>query len=134
MSASAVKVSSDKQTLILAGEPVPPSRGSGEGSFGNRSDLSVRMQRVTVLVMQGDYATAPLAADLSPARGLAGPSERLLLPPVAAVEQSAVLAQSLSLVPYTSSNRALSAGAAEYARTQNLPDGGARRQLIDTYA
>jgi hypothetical protein len=132
MSASAVKVSSDKQTLILAGEPVPPSRGSGEGSFGNRSDLSVRMQRVTVLVMQGDYATAPLAADLSPARGLAGPSERLLLPPVAAVEQSAVLAQ--SLVPYTSSNRALSAGAAEYARTQNLPDGGARRQLIDTYA
>jgi len=40
-----------------------------------------------------------------------------------------------SLVPYPSPTRAVSAaGAAEYARTQNLSGDRTRSQLIDTYA
>jgi hypothetical protein len=105
MSAFAVKVSSDKQTLILAGEAVPPRVGMS-GALVKSSDPGVTLPRVTVLVLQGDYAV-PSSMPAVPAR---------------------------SLVPYLSPSRALSAGAALYARTQNLPEDGGRSQIIDTYA
>jgi hypothetical protein len=131
MSAFAVKVSSDKQTLILAGEAAPPARPNW-GAGASRSAMGVQLQRVTVLVVQGDYAATTLPADSSPAKFLVAPSERVLLPPAIAVDAPAVPAP--FVMPYPSSNRALSAGAAQYARTQNLSDDRRRSQFIDTYA
>jgi hypothetical protein len=130
MSAFAVKVSSDKQTLILAGEAIPPPRANVDrGASG--SEMRVQLQRVTMLFVQGDYAATTLATNSGGAKFLAAASGRVLLPS-AAVDQ-AVPAQ--SLVPYPSPQRALPAGgAAEYARTQNLSGDRTRSQLIDTYA
>ena len=130
MSAFAVKVSSDKQTLILAGEAIPPPRANTDrGASG--SEMRVQLQRVTMLFVQGDYAATPLATDSGGAKFLAAASGRALLPS-AAVDQ-AMPAQ--SLVPYPSPQRALPAGgAAEYVRTQNLSGDRTRSQLIDTYA
>jgi hypothetical protein len=130
MSAFAVKVSSDKQTLILAGEAIPPPRANADrGASG--SEMRVQLQRVTMLFVQGDYAATPLATDSGPAKFLAAASGRVL-PPSAAVNQ-AMPAQ--SLVPYPSPQRALPAGgAAEYVRTQNLSGERTRSRLIDTYA
>ena len=98
----------------------------------SRSEMGVQLQRVTMLLVQGDYAATPLAANSVAAKFLGSPRERVLLPAVAAVD--APTAPTQSLVPYASSNRALSAGAAEYARTQTLSGGPARNRLIDTYA
>jgi hypothetical protein len=131
MSAFAVKVSSDKQTLILAGEAFPPPRINADGTGAGRSEMGVQLQRVTMLLVQGDYATT-LAANSAAAKFLGSPRERVLLPAVAAVD--ALAAPTRSLVPYASSTRALSAGAAEYARTQTLSSGRTRSRLIDTYA
>jgi hypothetical protein len=122
-------VSSDKQTLILAGEAIPPPRVAA-----GRSETGSQLQRVTMLVVRGEYATA-LAADSSSAKFSAtadSESDLDLLPSVAAIDGPALPAQ--FLVPYPSSNRALSAGAAEYARTQDLSGGRTRSRLIDTYA
>ena len=130
MSAFAVKVSSDKQTLILAGEAIPPPRANADRGVGG-SEMRVQLQRVTMLFVQGDYAATTVAIDSAGAKFLAAASGRVLLPS-AAVDQ-AVPAQ--SLVPYPSPQRALPAGgAAEYLRTQNLSADRARSQLIDTYA
>jgi hypothetical protein len=130
MSAFAVKVSSDKQTLILAGEAIPPPRANADrGASG--SEMRVQLQRVTMLLVQGDYAATSFATDSGPAKFLAAANGRVLLPS-AAVDQ-ATPAQ--SLVPYLSPQRALPAGgAAEYLRTQNLSGDRTRSQLIDTYA
>ena len=114
MSAFAVKVSSDKQTLILAGEPLPPQRGNARRAATSGSELGLQLQRVTMLLVQRDYAATTLAADSG-----------------APIDTPAVPSQ--SLVTY-SPNRALSAGAAEYARMQKLSGDRPRRQLIDTYA
>ena len=133
MSAFAVRVSSDKQTLILAGEATPTPLADAGRTYTSRSGMGSQLQRVTMLLVQGEYAASTLAADSSPAKFLAAAdSERLLLPSAAAVDAPAVSAQ--FVVPYPSSSRALSAGAAEYARTQNLSGGGRRSQLIDAYA
>jgi hypothetical protein len=131
MSAFAVKVSSDKQTLILAGEAIPPPRANVDrGASG--SEMRVQLQRVTMLFVQGDYAATPLATDSGGAKFLAAAGSGRVLLPSAAVDQ-AMPAQ--SLVPYPSPQRALPAGgAAEYVRTQNLSGERTRRQLIDTYA
>jgi hypothetical protein len=130
MSAFAVKVSSDKQTLILAGEAGPPARPNWGDVGAYRSAMGVQLQRVTVLVMQGDYAASTLPADSSPAKSLVAPSERVLPPSAIALDAPTVPAQ--FVVPYRSSSRAQS-GAAEYARTQNL-SGNRTSQFIDTYA
>jgi hypothetical protein len=130
MSAFAVKVSSDKQTLILAGEPMPPRRGSAGDSRASGSDMGVQLQRVTVLVVQEDYAAAPL--DSSSANTVLAPAERARLPAAVAIDAPAV--RTRAVVPYISPKRALSAGAAEYVRTQNLSNDGGRSQIIDTYA
>jgi hypothetical protein len=126
-------VSSDKQTLILAGEANPPPRADAGRPDTSGSGMGSQLQRVTMLLVQREYAAGTLAADSSPAKFLAASdSERALLPPATAVDAPAVSAQ--IVVPYASSSRALSAGAAEYARTQNLSGGGKRSQLIDAYA
>lgn len=133
MSAFAVKVTSDKQTLILKGEPFPPPRVNAGGGGVSRSDTGIQLQRVTMLLVQEDFAAPALASDSSAAKFLAAPSEPALLPPAAAVDAPAVRAQ--SVVPYSySSIRPAAAGAAEYARTQNLSGDRTRSQIIDTYA
>jgi hypothetical protein len=133
MSAFAVRVSSDKQTLILAGEANPPPDADAGRPYTSRSGMGSQLQRVTMVLVQGEYAAGTLAADSSPAKFLAAADpERVLLPSAATLQVPAVSAQ--FVVPYPSSGRALSAGAAEYARTQNLSDSGTRSQLIDAYA
>jgi hypothetical protein len=132
LSAFAVKVSSDKQTLILAGEAIPPRRVNADHDAGG-SEMRVRLQRVTMLFVQGDYGATALAAESGAAKFLAAASERVLLPSAAVVDTPAVAGQ--SLVPYLPPKRAVSAGgAAEYARTQNLSGDRTTSQLIDTYA
>lgn len=128
----AVKVSSDKQTLILKGEPFPPPRYNTTGSGVSRSATGVQRQRVTMLLVQEEYATATPASDSSSAKFLAAASESALLPSVGAIDALDMPANSLA--PYSASNRPLSSGAAEYARTQTLSGAGTRSQLIDTYA
>jgi hypothetical protein len=128
MSAFAVRVNSDKQTLILAGEAIPPRRADARPS-----EMGLRVQRVTMLLVQGEYAASAFSADTSPARFLAAAdSDRVLAPSATAVAASAAPAQ--FLVPYASPNRTPSPGAAEYARTQNLSGGRTKSQFIDTYA
>jgi hypothetical protein len=127
-----VKVSSDKQTLILAGEAIPP-RVDVARAILSRTATGLPLQRVTLLLVQGEYASS-----LTPASSPAGflvpaARDRALLPsPAAAAAAPAVPGQ--SLVSYSSSNRVPAAGVAEYARTQNLSDGRTRSRLIDTYA
>lgn len=129
-----MKVTSDKQTLILKGETVPPARLNTGGSGPTRFEAGAQRQRVTMLLVQEDYEAPALASDSSAAKFLAIPTDSSLLAPAPAVDSLATRSQ--SLVPYSSfsANRSLSAGAAEYARTQNLTGDGARSQLIDTYA
>jgi hypothetical protein len=137
MSAFAVRVSSDKQTLILAGEANPPSRADAGRTYTNRSGMGSQLQRVTMLLVQGEYAPSTLAADSGPAKFLAAADrERVLLPSAATVDAPPVSARFVAPYPSASpsASRALSAGAAEYARTQNLSCGGTRSQLIDAYA
>jgi hypothetical protein len=133
MSAFAVRVSSDKQTLILAGEAAPPPRADSVRTYTSRSGAGSQLQRVTMLLVQGEYAAGTLAADSSPAKFFAAAdSQPVLLPSAVAVDAPAVSAQ--FAVPYASPSRALSTGAAEYMRTQNRSDGGTRSQLIDAWA
>jgi hypothetical protein len=133
-----VRVSSDKQTLILAGESTPLPRADADRTYAGRSAVGSQLQRVTMLLVQGEYAAGTLAAgtlaaDSSPAKFLAGTdSARVLLPSPTPVDAPAVSAQFVA--PYAAPSRTLSSGAAEYARTQNLSGRGARSQLIDTYA
>jgi hypothetical protein len=131
----AVRVSSDKQTLILAGEATPP-HADADRTYGGRSGKGSQLQRVTMLLVQGEYAAGTLAADSSQVKFLAAvDSERVPAASAAAVDAPAVPAVSPQFVlPHPSSGRALSAGAAEYARMQNLSGGRTRIQLIDTYA
>jgi hypothetical protein len=129
MSAIAVKVSSDKQTLILAGESLPTPRAPVAG--GRAAGRGLQLQRVTMLLLQSDYASNLAPESGAPRLLTAAAAERSLLPPAESLQAAA--GASRSLVPY-SPKRALSAGAAEYARTQNLSSDGVRSQLIDTYA
>lgn len=112
MSAFAVRVTSDKQTLILKGEAIPPRLGDAD-----RTGQGLQLQRVTMLLVQGEYAAGTLTAD-----------------PSSATAAPVSIAPAQPLVPYASPNRTLSSGAAQYIRTQNLSSGRTKSQLIDTYA
>jgi hypothetical protein len=135
MSAFAVRVTSDKQTLILAGEAIPPPRTDMGRAGAGRADAGSQLQRVTMVVVQGEYAAAPrtVVADSGTAKSPeAADGESVLLSSAAAVDMPAVPAN--FIVPSPASSRGLSTGAAQYARTQNISGGRARSQLIDTYA
>jgi hypothetical protein len=132
MSAFAVRVTSDKQTLILAGEPIPPRR-IAERADSPSSETGSQLQRVTMVFVQRDYSPSTLAADAGRAQFLTDSGDDDPSPPqalVAEVDAPAAAAEILAPRSY----RALSVGAAEYARTQTLAADGARSQLIDTYA
>jgi hypothetical protein len=112
-----VRVNSDKQTLILAGEAVPrrDAVGSAAGGLG-LPDLGPRLTIVatradsTMLLAHGDST--------SPSMTLSSGGQNKL-------ERSG----------YQSSTRGFSFNAAnEYARTQDFWGNGIRSTIIDTYA
>jgi hypothetical protein len=100
-----VRVSSDNQTLILAGESSPPSAGAGR-----------QLQRVRVLFVEGEYADVSVAVGSRP--------DTVISPVV----------RTQSHISRFSPDRARSTGAAEYARTQDLTGENPKIQIIDTYA
>jgi hypothetical protein len=118
MSAFAVKVDSDKQTLILAGEASPARR---VGADTGRADLGLQLQRVTVLLVE-DYVAATLSID--PRAPSTCANGRALLPSAGAV----------TAPPSYGSASASSSGVAQYSRTQNLSVDRTKSLLIDTYA
>ena len=124
-----MKIGSDKQTLILKGEPIPPRVNAGDAGLVRRYAVGLQLQRMTMLLAQGNYVASPLVAE--------GAALFAAVPSVPALPASAVaIALSVpaqSLMSY-SSNRARSAGAAEYALTQNRSGASMKSQLIDTYA
>jgi hypothetical protein len=106
-----VRVNSDKQTLILAGEIVPWTGIAKSVNESAASATTSRTHRLTIvatraepmLLVQGEYA-----------------------------QHSGAL---VAKTPYASTNRGSSFSAAnEYARTQELPGFGNRTPIIDTYA
>lgn len=120
-----MRVTSEKQTLILAGESAPP-----------RADVRSQLKRVTMLLVQGEYAPAnrTITIESIPASDSAIAPFESNPPAAAAVEPMAEDAIAIHLPAVPADYRGLSAGAAEYARTQDLSGGRPRRQIIDTYA
>jgi hypothetical protein len=112
-----VRVNSDKQTLILAGEAIPQRHAvSSAASDPGLSDLGPRLTIVatradnTMLLAHGDSGSASMT--------LATGSQNQLGRSVSA-----------------SSARGFSLNAAnEYARTQDFWGNGTRSTIIDTYA
>jgi hypothetical protein len=112
-----LRVTSDKQTLILAGESVPP-----------RADAGAQLKRVTMLLVQGEYAAAPtITVEALPSSLLAPLDEGFS-------DLAAADGSTAGLPAAPADYRGLSPGAAQYARTQNLSAGRSRRPIIDTYA
>jgi hypothetical protein len=118
-------VTSEKQTLILAGESAPP-----------RADVGSQLKRVTMLLVQGEYAPAnrTITIESIPAADSAITPFETKPPAATPVDPMAEDAVAINLPAMPADYRGLSAGAAEYARTQDLTGGRPRRQIIDTYA
>jgi hypothetical protein len=115
-----MRVGSEKQTLILAGEPIPPRAGDDLGG------ADTQLQRVpeqpaygTGLLRTGAHGTLPSADSKSLASLSAKQDESRSMP---AVHSRA----------FVSSKR--TTGAAEYVRLQSLVGAAGRNQLIDVYA
>lgn len=133
-----MRVTSDRQTLILAGE-TPPRRGlASPGSDDPESRVTSSSQRVTIIsarvdasmiVTQGDYAPhASVVAYDSAA--VAEPEVGSALPAMANTQLAAVTIK--GQLAYVPSSRGSSYNAASaYARTRDLSD---RLPIIDTYA
>jgi hypothetical protein len=124
-----VRVTSDKQTLILAGEAIPrrDAASSSTNDLG-LTDVGPRLTIVatraddTMLLAQSNFAQKPAAA--------AGESTSPLMTLALANGQNKLVRSS-----YPSSTRGTSFSAAnEYARTQDLSGNGSRTAIIDTYA
>ena len=117
-----MRVTSEKQTLILAGESVPP-----------RADAGAPLKRVTMLLVQGEYGAAPtITVEALPVEAL--PSNLLAPLEEGSSDLAAAHGSAAGLPAAPADYRGLSPGAAQYARTQNLSAGRARRPIIDTYA
>jgi hypothetical protein len=123
-----VRVNSDKQTLILAGEAIPrrdaaSSSASGLGPSDTGPHLTIVATRAdnTMLLAHGDFARkASAAADDSAS---------------AVMTHSTGGQNKLERSGYMSSARGSSFHAAnEYARTQDFLGRGTRSTIIDTYA
>ena len=103
-----MRVNSDKQTLILAGETVPWTSVANSVNGSALSATASRAHRLTIVVTRAE-------------------------PPL--LVQGEYAQHSGALVAAPSTNRGSSFSAAnEYARTQELPGSGTRRPIIDTYA
>jgi hypothetical protein len=123
-----MRVGSDKQTLILAGEAVPPR------DIDDQSAHRAQIQRVTtVLVVQEEFGTGIGASNLRPSQPFPTAHSKGAL----SVSRDEDEDDSPSLpAPYVRSrpSSGRTTGAAEYVRTQSLFGVAARTQLIDIYA
>jgi hypothetical protein len=126
-----VRVSPDRQTLILAGETLP---GRSVVRSGGTSVLAARSgansQRVTI-VTEGEYTPSAEIPDTAVvAYDAIDPSDLKSDPALPATLPRSSWA--LTSRPYSSSSRGGAfGGAGAYAATQDLVD---RHPLIDTYA
>ena len=121
-----MRVNSDKQTLILAGEATPrrdvaSSSANGVGlSDGPRLTIVATRADETMLLAQGNFAhKASVGAE---------DSTSSLMTIISSQSKPA-------RAGYLSTTRSASFNAAnEYARTQDFSAYGSRRAIIDTYA
>jgi len=116
-----VRVTPDRQTLILAGE-TPPRRGLARITSGSQrlTIISARVDASTI--SQSDYAPDSSAAFDSDSSIEVGSALPALNAQLTAVNQ----------ITYGSSSRgSANYAVSAYARTQDLPD---RLPIIDTYA
>jgi hypothetical protein len=120
-----VRVNSDNQTLILAGEAVP--RRDLEGLSANAHGLHHGVRPLTIVATPADdtklLARGEFAGTIGPATGSAS-----VLKTLTAYQHSL-----LSSSPLSSRGSSFNA-ANEYARTQDLSSLGMRAAIIDTYA
>ena len=135
-----MRVTPDRQTLILAGE-TPPRRGVAGTSFEDfESQGSASSQRVTIISARVDASMIVTQRDYTPnssviaydAVAAAGSEVGSQLTAVSTQAVSAQPAPARGQLAYTSSTRGPSYnGASAYARTRDLSD---RLPIIDTYA
>ena len=133
-----MRVTSDRQTLILAGE-TPPRRGlAGPSSEDLESRVTSGSQRVTIINARVDASMIVTESDYAPDASVvayaslaaAGPEAGSALPAMANTQLATVTAK--GQLAYASSSRGSSFNAASaYARTRDLSD---RLPIIDTYA
>jgi hypothetical protein len=130
-------VTSDKQTLILAGEPLP-RRGAADADETS-STAGSQLQRLTIIATRSGGATLYLQGEYAAnSRSLSDSRQST----TALVSSGALEAQAsprlpapfASTLPVPATTRGPSSGAAQYARTRDLPDTGTRASFIDTYA
>ena len=113
-----MRVNSNKQTLILAGEAIP-RRAAARSDEACLTIVATRADD-TMLLAQGDFSQKPSA-----------PESSSPLMTIAMAKGQYKLARS----GYVPSSRGSSFNAAnEYARTQDLSGNGSRTAIIDTYA
>jgi hypothetical protein len=112
-----VRVSSEKQTLILAGEPVP-RRGVSESAVrGFAYSISVMRRPVTIVATPVE----------DPMLIVQGGTEEVSL-------ESAALPRNLVAAERMTDRGSAATAANAYARTQELSGSSARAAIIDTYA
>jgi len=107
-----VRVNSDKQTLILAGEAIPRRDAANDG------------RPLTIVATRADDTM------LLPQRPAAFGETNSSLMSIALAEGQKTLARSR----YASARGSSFSAVNEYARTQDLLGDGARTAIIDTYA
>ena len=110
-----MRVNSDKQTLILAGESIP------------RRDPAGSEPRLTIVATRAD--TTMLLAQRDPSQETTGESTSPLMMLTPTGNNNRLARSDL----YTARGSAFSAADA-YARTQDLSGNGTRTSIIDTYA
>jgi hypothetical protein len=120
-----VRVNSDNQTLILAGEAIP--RRDIASSSANARGLNQGVRPLTIVATPADdtklLARGEFASTIGPAAESASPLKTLT-----AYQHSLLRSSPLS-------SRGASFNAAnQYARTQDLSNPGVRSAIIDTYA
>jgi hypothetical protein len=133
-----VRISPDRQTLILAGEALP--RRSVAGSNGDtarnsaNSRITIISARLEAVVTESGYSPNTYVPDTHivpyEASEVSDPISDSALP--ATISKSASALTSRAYSTYAASSRGSSfGGASAYARTQDLSE---RHPIIDTYA
>jgi hypothetical protein len=133
-----VRVTSDRQTLILAGETPPRRSLASSSSDDAESRVTPSSQRVTIISARVDASMIVTQSDYTPDTSVvaydsvvaAGREVGSALPAAANTQLAAMTAK--GQLAYASSSRGSSYNAAgAYARTRDLSD---RLPIIDTYA
>ena len=134
-----MRITPDRQTLILAGEALPRRSVAGAdtsvpGRNSSNSRITIISARLDAVVTESDYSPNAYVPDTHIVPYEAGEVSELntasALPATISKGASALTSRAYS--SYASSNRGSSfGGASAYARTQDLAE---RHPIIDTYA